>query len=44
MASERTRERAWMLQWQNEKNQYEKWIKTMQRAMVRNPILPSERL
>lgn len=31
---ERKQEHDWMMSWQNEKQQYEKWIKNMQRAMV----------
>ncbi|KAF1941492.1 hypothetical protein EJ02DRAFT_347714 [Clathrospora elynae] len=39
VVSERNRERDWVLQWQAEKQQYEKWIKNMQRAMADNPFV-----
>lgn len=34
LMSERDREHDWLLSWQAEKQQYDKWIKHMQRAMV----------
>lgn len=39
MISERNRERDWAVQWQKEKLRYEKWIKSMQRAMADNPFV-----
>ncbi|CAO2655243.1 Nn.00g103070.m01.CDS01 [Neocucurbitaria sp. VM-36] len=39
MASERDREHGWIMSWQAEKQQYEKWIKNMQRAMADNPFV-----
>ncbi|KAH7355776.1 hypothetical protein BKA66DRAFT_429513 [Pyrenochaeta sp. MPI-SDFR-AT-0127] len=39
LVSERDREHDWVLSWQAEKQQYEKWIKNMQRAMADNPFV-----
>ncbi|KAF1834674.1 hypothetical protein BDW02DRAFT_323474 [Decorospora gaudefroyi] len=39
MVSERVRDREFVLECQNEKKQYEKWVKNMQRAIADNPFV-----
>jgi hypothetical protein len=39
LSAERTRDQEFLAAWQTEKHQYEKWFKTMQRAMADNPFV-----